>query len=144
MPTTIPFVKGYPVDKTWNLDDAGDLTKLGFPGRINSKKVDRYCHFQNCPHALVEFTRSKISDGVEQLEECANIFKEKGKPVDYLILVIGRFSKRERNIFGSNKERKLVRAGTNKPITVKVNGADMEILLYTDEQARITRRLMGQ
>lgn len=142
MAKTIPIIKGYSVDDSWNLDNVGHLNQIGFINGIPGKKVDRYVHYQNCDHTLVEFTKSAISKAVEQFKECTNIFKNKGKPVDRLILVIDRWSSREKNIFKrDNKKGVLCEKESDRPVKIPCSEKDLEILIFTEEQARNTHSL---
>jgi len=142
MAKTIPLINGHHIDKNWNLDDNGDLTELGFPTGIPCKKVDRYAHYRNCPHALIEFTKSAISKAVIQFQECAGYLMQQGKSVDRLILVVDRWSKREKNRFAmDNKKRVLCDKESNKPIIVECSDTQLEIFIYTEEQAQKTHSL---
>jgi len=138
MPSTIPIMDGLKSKEVWNLDDASDLTSLGFNNDINSKKVDRYVKYDNNKYALVEFTSSKISKGVKQLEECVKSFNENNLDVDYLIMVIDHWSSREKRVYKKDNKNNLLQKWNNKKVNINTSKGSKEIKIFTDEESRRT------
>lgn len=144
MARTIPIIGGQHVDDNWDLDNASHLKDLGLPSELPCKKVDRYAHYRNCPYALIEFTKSAIGKAVKQFQECVEYFNDRERPINRLILVIDRWSKREKDrYYRPKRTRVLYDRESRKPIIVGSSDRRLEIFIYTEEEARRTHSLGG-
>lgn len=131
MPKRIPFIKGQKPNKEYNLDDEGQLNELGLNIKSDLKIADRYVHYQNCEHAVVELKSSSLHKAIEQIEATVERLINAGKPVNYAIVVIDRLNRYEQRLF-KRRERNhvLINPNTNKPYQVKVGGQAWNILIF--------------
>jgi hypothetical protein len=142
MPEKVPFIKGKKPEREYDLDDESHLSELGLTANTELKIADRYVHYKNCDHAVVELKSSSLHKAVEQIEATVERLMKVGKKVDFAIIVTKKVNRFERRKFQRNKDKILVNPETNKPYQVRIGGKALNILLYyTSEVSKMYRGL---
>jgi hypothetical protein len=134
MPIRIPIINGQKPDVQYNLDNEDDLKKLKIDPKDEGKISDRYVHYQNCKHAVIESKGSTAHKAIEQIESTVKRLLSAGNKVDFAILIMKRLSRTEQRSFKRRKDRVLIDPQTREPYTVRVGSEKRTIfLLYTSE-----------
>lgn len=138
MPIRIPIINGQKPDTQYNLDNEDDLKKLGINPRDNERISDRYVHYQNCKHAVVESKGTTVHKAIEQIESTVKRLLNTGNKVDFAMLIMKRLSHSEQRSFKRRKDRVLINPQTHEPYTVRVGNEKRTILLLYTSEADIT------
>ncbi|MGB9960577.1 MAG: hypothetical protein ACPLKQ_08725 [Candidatus Bathyarchaeales archaeon] len=143
MPKRIPFIKGQKPDREYDLDNEAQLNELGLNTKHDSKIADKYVHYQNCKHAVIELKSSSLHKAIEQVEATVERLIHVGKTVDYIIVVMDGLNRYERRLFKRrDRNHVLINPNTNKPYQVKAGGHVWNILIfYSSEVDKMYRGL---
>lgn len=126
----VPIIDGKKPDRQYDLDEESDLLGLGLNPDIDVKVADKYVHYRNCKHAVVEFKSSTLRKAIMQLEVTVKRLLSVGKKVELAIIVMNRLSRWEKRIFRRRRDRILLDPQTRKPYTIKVRLGTLYILLF--------------
>lgn len=137
-----PIIGGKEPDRQYDLDKESDMLELGLNPKADLKIADKYVHYQNCKHAIIEFG-STLRKAVEQLESTTKRLTTLGRKVDILIAVVGRLNKWEQKTFKRKvREKILLNRETGKPRLVRVGTKAWSILLfYSSELNKMSKGL---
>jgi len=137
-----PIINGKRVDKQYDLDKEEDLLELGLNPNADLKIADKYAHYQNCKHAVIEFG-STLHKAVEQVESTVKQLLDVGKKIDFLFIIVNRLNTWEKRTFKrKTRDKILVNRKTGKPRLVKADSKAWQILLlYSSELNRMNKGL---
>lgn len=138
MPIRIPIINGQKSDTQYNLDDEDDLKKLKLNPTDDGRISDRYVHYQNCKHAVIESKGTTVHKAIEQIESTVKHLLSVGNKVDFTILIMKRLSHSEQRSFKRRKDRVLIDPQTHEPYTVRVGNEKRTIFLLYTSEANIT------
>lgn len=97
--------------------------------------ADAYRHYKNCKWAVIEFKgRSHLKRAREQLESTVQQLRQKGRPVEYAIVVMEKLRPPESKIYGRDDRTHEVyfRAATNRRVKID----NIPLLLYFTREVR--------
>lgn len=135
MQNKAPIIDGKKIDKQYDLDNESDLRELGLNPDADLKIADKYAHYQNCKHAVIELkSSSTVHKGIEQIEKTIERLLKVGRPVDYAVLVMKKINTYERRFYRQGKENILISPTKKKPITIKVGTGSWIIKFYFERQ----------
>ncbi len=133
----IPIINGQKADLQYNLDNDADIKKLGLDPNDKGKISDRYVHYKNCKHAVIESKGTTVHKAIEQIEETIKRLIKANRKVDLPILIMKRLNHSEQRNFKRRKDRVLINPQTREPYTVNVGYVKRDILLLYTSEANI-------
>lgn len=135
----VPLIDCKKIDESYDLDNDSDLRKLNFNPNSNLKIADRYVHYENCKHAIVEFKGSTLRKAIEQLQSTAQQLIKISKKIDFVIIVADGLNRFEKQKFKRRAtDYTLLDPITKLPLQIRVNSMGLPIRLFYPIEANKT------
>jgi len=130
-----PALNGKLPDNEFILDDVSGIKSLGLNPDSLLKIADEYDHYPNCKYAVIEHKSKSLKDSVAQLEDTTKQLIDKGKPVDFAIIVADRINRTESQIYKAEKgSHRLLNKLSKSPIQIRAKNKLIDILIFYTHQ----------
>lgn len=139
MSKKVPIIGGKLPDEEYDLDNEIHLQKLNFNPKLGLKRADRYVHYPDCKHAVIESKSNTLRKAVAQLESTIRQLLEQGKKIDFPIIVADRLNRWEKQIFKRSQDNILLDRNTGVPHLIRVDSNSYQILLFYSSEVHTMR-----
>lgn len=129
----VPWIEG-PPDKVIDFDDDQEMTDNGITLTDGLRRGDYYAHYKSCKWMVVERKdrSGRIDHGITQIKSTVHQLKDKGFPVDGVILVVEKINPREASIYGVGSDNELFSKLSTARKKIPIDG--MNLKFYTTIQ----------